>query len=55
MAELEELLDFPPAPKLGIDGMLNPRRAAPAETRGQALFFGKGQMRDVPCGALLYR
>jgi cytochrome c peroxidase len=43
MAELEELLDFPPAPKLGIDGMLNPRRAAPAETRGQALFFGKAK------------
>ena len=43
MAELEELLDFPPAPKLGIDGMLNPKRAAPAETRGQALFFGKGK------------
>jgi len=31
------------APKLGIDGMLNPRRAAPAETRGQALFFGKAK------------
>jgi cytochrome c peroxidase len=43
MAELEELLDFPPAPELGIDGMLNPRRAAPAETRGQALFFGKAK------------
>ena len=43
MAELEELLDFPPAPKLGIDGMLHPRRAAPAETRGQALFFGKAK------------
>jgi len=43
MAEIEELLDFPPAPKLGIDGMLNPRRAAPAETRGQALFFGKAK------------
>lgn len=43
MAEFEELLDFPPAPKLGIDGMLNPRRATPAETRGQTLFFGKAK------------
>ena len=43
MAELEELLDFPPAPKLGIDGQLNPRVAAPAETRGQTLFFGKAK------------
>lgn len=43
MAEFQEILDFPPAPKLGIDGMLNPRRAAPAETRGQTLFFGKAK------------
>jgi cytochrome c peroxidase len=46
MAELQELLDFPPAPKLGIDGMLNPKKATPAETRGQTLFFGKAK-----CGA----
>ena len=46
MAELQEMLDFPPAPKLGIDGMLNPKRANPAETRGQTLFFGKAK-----CGA----
>ena len=43
MAELEELLDFPPAPKLGIDGMLNPRSASQAEVRGQTVFFGKAK------------
>jgi cytochrome c peroxidase len=43
MAEFQELLDFPPAPKLGLDGKLDPRKASPAETRGQAVFFGKGQ------------
>ena len=43
MAEFQELLDFPPAPKLGIDGKLDPRKAAPAELRGQAVFMGKGQ------------
>jgi cytochrome c peroxidase len=43
VAELEELLDFPPAPKLGIDGKLEPTKATPAELRGQAVFFGKGQ------------
>jgi cytochrome c peroxidase len=43
MAEFQELLDFPPAPKLGIDGKLDPALASPAETRGQAVFFGKGQ------------
>ncbi len=43
MAEFQELLDFPPAPKLGIDGKLDPAKATPAETRGQAVFFGKAQ------------
>ena len=43
MAEVEELLDFPPAPKLGIEGMLNPRGASQAELRGQTLFFGKAK------------
>lgn len=41
MAEVMELLDFPPAPKLGIDGMLDARKASEAELRGQALFMGK--------------
>src|SRR5205814_6262274 len=33
----------PPAPKLGIDGKLNARRASQEETRGQDVFFGKGK------------
>ena len=41
MAEFQELLDFPPAPKLGIDGKLDPKKATESEMRGQALFFGK--------------
>ena len=41
MAEFEALLDFPPAPKLGIDGMLDPKKTTDSEMRGQALFFGK--------------
>jgi cytochrome c peroxidase len=43
MAEFQEILDFPPAPKLAVDGMLIPAKAAPAELRGQALFFGKAK------------
>ncbi|SFS19321.1 Cytochrome c peroxidase [Dyella sp. OK004] len=43
MAEFEELLDFPPAPKLGWDGKLDPAKATEEEMRGQAVFFGKGQ------------
>jgi cytochrome c peroxidase len=41
MAEFQALLDFPPAPKLRIDGKLDPREATESEMRGQALFFGK--------------
>jgi cytochrome c peroxidase len=42
MAEFQELLDFPPAPKLDIFGKLDPAKATPAELQGQAIFFGKG-------------
>jgi cytochrome c peroxidase len=43
MAEFQELLDFPPAPKLTITGKLDPARATPQEMRGQELFMGKAQ------------
>jgi cytochrome c peroxidase len=41
MAEFMEILDFPPAPKLKVDGTLDPALATRAELRGQALFLGK--------------
>jgi cytochrome c peroxidase len=41
MAEMQELFDFPPAPKLDVFGKLDPRRASEPELRGQQLFFGK--------------
>jgi cytochrome c peroxidase len=43
MADFEEMLDFPPAPKLDLFGKLDPAKATAAEARGQDLFFGKGQ------------
>ena len=43
MAEFQEILDFPPAPKLNWEGKLDPAKATPAELRGQELFFGKGK------------
>ena len=43
MAEFQELLDFPPAPKLDVFGKLDPAKASPAELHGQEVFFGKGQ------------
>jgi cytochrome c peroxidase len=41
MGELQALLDFPPAPKLGVDGKLDTSKASADELAGQALFFGK--------------
>jgi cytochrome c peroxidase len=43
MAEFQELLDFPPAPKLTVMGKLDPTKASAAELHGQDVFFGKGQ------------
>ena len=43
MAEFEELLDFPPAPKLGVLDKLDRKLATAQELRGEALFNGKGQ------------
>jgi cytochrome c peroxidase len=41
MSEFQEILDFPPAPKLSVYGRLDPKKATPAEMRGEELFFGK--------------
>lgn len=43
MAELQEILDFPPAPKLTVLGKLDPSMATEAELRGEKLFAGKAQ------------
>jgi cytochrome c peroxidase len=43
MAQLQNMLDFPPAPKLTALGRLDPSKATESERRGEALFFGKGQ------------
>lgn len=46
MAEFQSILDFPPAPHLDVDGLLDPELATAAELRGQELFFGKAQCGD---------
>lgn len=43
MAEFQEILDFPPAPKLDVFGRLDPEKATEAELRGEAIFFGSGR------------
>ncbi|MHB1422292.1 MAG: cytochrome B6 [Gemmataceae bacterium] len=45
MSEVQELLNFPPAPGLRWDGKLDPKKFAEdsPEMQGQKLFFGKAQ------------
>ncbi len=43
MADFNAIIDYPPAPKLNPLNKLIAARATPAELRGEALFFGKGQ------------
>jgi len=44
MAQFQNMIDFPPAPKLDpMTGRLNPAKANEAEMRGEKLFFGKAQ------------
>jgi cytochrome c peroxidase len=52
MSEVQELLNFPPAPKLTIFGRLDRAKATQAEARGEDLFFGKASC--VPCHAPPY-
>jgi cytochrome c peroxidase len=46
MAQMQNMFDFPPAPKLDHRGMLDKRKATPAEQRGSDIFFGKGTCAD---------
>jgi cytochrome c peroxidase len=43
MAQMQNMIDFPPAPKLRPDGTLDPTKATPKELAGEKVFNGKGQ------------
>jgi cytochrome c peroxidase len=43
MAQMQNMFDFPPAPKLDVFGKLNPDLATDAELQGEKVFFGKGR------------
>jgi cytochrome c peroxidase/peptidoglycan hydrolase-like protein with peptidoglycan-binding domain len=43
MAQMQNMFDFPPAPKLDIQGKLDLAQATERERRGAEIFFGKGQ------------
>ncbi len=43
MAQAQNMIDFPPAPKLTVTGRLDPRLATKQELVGEELFHGKAQ------------
>lgn len=43
MAQMQNMFDFPPAPKLDVFGKLIPEKATDLELAGQKVFFGKGR------------
>jgi cytochrome c peroxidase len=47
MGQMQNMIDFPPAPKLNVMGTLNRKKATPQEIQGEGLFFGKA--RCVAC------
>jgi cytochrome c peroxidase len=47
MAQMQNMFDFPPAPKLTPLGTLDPTKATQEERLGQEVFFGKGRCGNV--------
>ncbi|BDV36072.1 cytochrome B6 [Methylocystis iwaonis] len=43
MAQMQNIIDFPPAPKLDPTGRLDPAKATQQELSGEKLFLGKGR------------
>jgi cytochrome c peroxidase len=43
MAQMQNMIDFPPAPKLDPMGRLDPTQASEQELAGEQVFMGKGQ------------
>jgi cytochrome c peroxidase len=43
MAQMQNMIDFPPAPKLDVMGKLDPSKATKQELAGERVFFGKGR------------
>jgi cytochrome c peroxidase len=43
MAQMQNIIDFPPAPKLDVSGKLDPTKATAQELAGEQVFMGKGR------------
>ena len=55
MAQMQNIIDFPPAPKLDPRGRLLPDKASAAELEGERVFLGKGRCAEchVPATSFL--
>jgi cytochrome c peroxidase len=53
MAQMQNMIDFPPAPKLDAMGKLHPAKATRQELAGEKVFFGKGRCAECHTGPAL--
>jgi cytochrome c peroxidase len=51
MAQMQNMFDFPPAPKLDLFGHLIPEKATENELAGEKIFHGKGRCAECHTGA----
>ena len=54
-AQMQNMFDFPPAPKLTVTGRLDPVKATAGELAGERLFFWQSAMFHLPSSAGLSR
>jgi cytochrome c peroxidase len=52
MAQMQNIIDFPPAPKLDPFNKLDPSKASPQELAGEQVFMGKGRCAECHVPAL---
>lgn len=54
MAQMQNIIDFPPAPKLDPFGRLDPKKATEQEMRGEQVFMGKGRCAECHIPAMSF-
>jgi cytochrome c peroxidase len=52
MAQMQNIIDFPPAPKLDPFGRLDPAKATEQELAGEQVFMGKGRCAECHIPAM---
>ena len=54
MAQMQNIIDFPPAPKLDPFGRLDPKKATEQELRGEQVFMGKGRCAECHASSMSF-